>query len=256
MFNKRGVSMKLNGSLAKARKYIESHSKLRDEFAEKKIVKPGPCITISRQCGIDTESLCENLITSFNLIKTDDTAEWAVFDKNLIEKVIKDHDLPERLNKFLSEEKISTINSMLNELLGVHPPILKLVHKTSSTILKLAQVGNVIIVGRGANIITSHLKNTFHVRLIAPKNIRRKNIEKKLNVTRKEAEEILEREDKARKEYIETYFRKDIDDPLLYDVVINTAKLDEDMLMKILRDMIVERFPKFFKKEIEIYQFA
>ncbi len=246
--------MKLNGSLAKARKYIESHSKLRNEISTRKSVKPGPCITISRQCGIDTENICEKLVAIFNQMKSENTAEWAVFDKNLIEKVIEDHDLPERINKFLTEEKISTVNAMLNELLGVHPPILKLVHKTSSTILKLAQVGNVIIVGRGANIITSHFKNTFHIRLIAPKNVRRRNIERKLNVTRKEAEEILESEDKSRREYIETYFRKDIDDPLLYDVMINTAKLDEDLLVKFLRDMIVEKFPKFFNKEIEIYQ--
>ncbi len=247
--------MKLDGALAKARKYIDSHSKLRDESVSRKSVKPGPCITISRQCGIDTTDLCEKLVAIFNQLKSENTAEWAFFDKNLIEKVIKDHDLPERINKFLSEEKISTVNAMLNELLGVHPPILKLVHQTSSTILKLAQVGNVIIIGRGANIITSHLRNTFNIRLIAPKNIRIRNLEKQLNVSRKEAAEILEREDKARKEYIETYFRKDIDDPLLYDVVLNTAKLDVDLLVKMLRDMIVERFPKHFNKEIEIFQF-
>ncbi len=248
--------MELNGSLAKARKYIESHSKLQEENLTKKTVKPGPCITISRQCGIDTTSICEKLVTVFNNLKSEETAEWAFFDKNLIEKVIKDHDLPERINKFLSEEKISTVNAMLNELLGVHPPILQLVHKTSETILKLAQVGNVIIVGRGANIITSHFKNTFHIRLIAPKNFKVKKVEKKFGVGRKEALEILEKEDKARKEYIETYFRKDINDPLLYDAVLNVAKFDEDLLVKILRDMIVERFPKYFNKEIEIYQIS
>ncbi len=249
------MNVKTDGSLAKARKYIESHSKLREEIQPKRPVKPGPCITISRQSGIDTEVICEKLVDIFNRIRAEDTAEWAAFDKNLIEKVIKDHDLPERINKFLSEEKISTVNAMLNELLGVHPPILKLVHKTSGTILKLAQMGNVIIVGRGANIITSHLKNTFHIRLIAPEDVRRKNLQTKLGVGKKEAKEIMEREDIARKEYIETYFRKDIDDPLIYDAVINMNKLDDEMVVRMLKDMIIDKFPKFFEPHSEVYQF-
>ena len=46
--------------------------------------------------------------------------------------------------------------------------MLVLVHKTAKTILQLAEMGNVIIIGRGANVVTAHMNNIFHVRLVAP----------------------------------------------------------------------------------------
>ena len=145
---------------AKAKKYVDYHSKLTDkEIIQLKKKYPGPCLTVSRQCGIDTSKLCESLVKEFsNYYQTN----WAYFDKQLINKVISDHKLPERMQKFLSEEKVSTFSQMLNELLGIHPPILQLVKNMIRTVLNLGELGNVILVGRGSNIITSHLKNSFH----------------------------------------------------------------------------------------------
>ena len=42
---------------------------------------------------------------------------------------------------------------------------------------------------------------------------------------RKEASEYVQREDQGRKRYVEKYFESDIDDPLLYDLVINTDRV-------------------------------
>lgn len=43
-----------------------------------------------------------------------------------------------------------------------------LVQHTTRTILWLAGMGRIILVGRGANVITARLPNGFHVRLVAP----------------------------------------------------------------------------------------
>ena len=50
--------------------------------------------------------------------------------------------------------------------MGLHPSSWTLVQQTNATILQLAQMGNVILVGRGATVITSKLNNVFHVRLV------------------------------------------------------------------------------------------
>ena len=240
--------MQLSGSLSKARKYVESHAKLREDTSTRKKIKPGPCLTISRQCGINTDKIGNLLVKYFNKRKKEEMGDWAIFDKNLIDKVLNDNDLPERLNKFMTEEKISTMNSMLGELLKVHPPILKLLHKTSSTIFKLAELGNVIIVGRGGNLVTAGLKNTFHIRLVAPQNRRIDEVQKILDISKKDAEKMINHEDKIREEYFQKHFHKDINDPLLYHVVLNVDNFEIDTLIKIIAEMVILKFPMFFKK--------
>ena len=66
------------------------------------------------------------------------------------------------------EDKYRHLSSAVNVLLGLHPSQWSLLHKTTETVLQLARMGKIIIVGRGGNIITLKLKNVFHVRLIAP----------------------------------------------------------------------------------------
>lgn len=88
---------------AKAKKYVDFHSKLSDrEIIQLKKKYPGPCLTISRQCGIDVSKLCENLVKEFSIYYQSD---WAYFDKQLIQKVLLDHNLPERVQKFLQKKK-------------------------------------------------------------------------------------------------------------------------------------------------------
>jgi len=48
------------------------------------------------------------------------------------------------------------------------------------------------------------------------------------HTSHKEALELVRREDLARKRYVRKYFNKDIDDPLLYHLVINTDLVSHD----------------------------
>ena len=151
---------------AKAKNYVEYHSQLTEqEMIQLKKKNPGVTLTISRQSGIDTNILCTKLDENFSDYYQ---TNWVYFDKELFEKVISDHNLPPRIQKFLTEQKVPAFSQMLNELLGIHPPIRKLIHKMASTILNLAEIGNVILIGRGANVISANLKNAYHVRLVAP----------------------------------------------------------------------------------------
>jgi cytidylate kinase len=50
----------------------------------------------------------------------------------------------------------------------------------------------------------------------------------------KAAEKYLHDEDTGRRRYVKTNFEKDIDDPLLYDAVLNTATLGFERTADIL----------------------
>jgi len=240
--------MLVSGAYEKAKLYIEAHSREKEDLQKKKIkVEPGPCITISRQTGAAAGEISELLIELLKPKTKNPQLEWAIFDKNLIEKVIEDHNLPEKLSNYLTEEKHSFLNSMMNELFGIHPSPLRLVHKTTKTILQLAQMGNCIIVGRAANIITRNLEDTYHIRIIAPLKKRIEQVQSYFNFSEDEAKKFIEKEEEKRREYVKHYFHKDIDDPALYDIVINTERHSLEETAQILACAITKKLKKYFK---------
>jgi cytidylate kinase len=80
-------------------------------------------------------------------------------------------------------------------------------------------------VGRGAEVITSRLPFVFHVRLVAPLEKRIQHASQYYNLTDEDAAKMIKDADHARRRYLRRYFDADIDDPLLYDVVLNTGRL-------------------------------
>lgn len=226
---------------AKAKKYADSHEKLTDqEILQLKKKNPGPCLTISRQSGIEVNSICNKLVDIFSTYYSSD---WAYFDKDLIRKVISDHNLSPRIQKYLGEERESVIGQMFNEMLGVHPPMLELVHKMSNTILNLAEIGNIILIGRGSNIITSHLSNAYHIRLVAPLDYRIKTLQATKEITKEWAKNILLKEDNNRKEFLSKTFRKDINNTLLYNLTINISLFTFEELIAIIAETVKQKYP-------------
>ena len=126
---------------------------------------------------------------------------WAVFDRNLVQKVLEDHHLPKRLARFMPEDRISEISDTMDELFGLHPPSWTLVHKTSETILHLAELGNVILIGRGAAVITRKLDYVFDVRLVGSVERRVQHLQEREQLSLKAARELVQREDLGRRRY-------------------------------------------------------
>lgn len=233
----------------KARKYIEMHSKQTEGQNSKKTLKfqQRPCITISRESGSGATEICNKLIVFFQRLYGVSNNNWTIFDKNLIEKVLQDNHLPKTLSNIMSERKYSAIKSIMSELIVGQPGIWSLVHKTIETILQLAQVGNCIILDRGANIITGKVNNTFHVRLVAPLEDRVQHIEKFFDIDRKSALEYIKREEEDRADYLMTYFHKGVNDPTLYHLIINTKLNSPEEAAKIIGEAIVNKFPGMFQ---------
>ena len=245
--------MIVKGALEKAKLYIESHTRDSDQIH--KDIKPGPCITLSRETGAGADRISQAIVEFFQPFTDENSVPWTMFDKNLIEKVLEDHHLPQKLEKYLIEDKLSELKSTMNELFGIHPHTWILVSKTSSTIIQLAQKGNVVIVGRAANVVTARLKNTFHVRLVASMETRIPHVEEIYNLDRKEAVEFIKKEDLARKNYFKKYFNKEIEDPHLYNMIINTDQIPYDKAARMIGLAVTEKFHELFPfKEEKTYE--
>ena len=200
-----------------------------------------PAITISRMTGSGGRTVASELAECLQARAPAD-CRWTVFDRNLIEKVLEDHHLPRRIAQFMPENHKSLFGDVLEEVLGLHPDSWTLVHQTAETILRLAQMGYVILVGRGANIITAGLNNAFHVRLIGSLAKRVERVEKVYDLDRREALRFIHKQDRGRARYLKEHFGKKIDDPLLYHLTINTDCVGHTEAARLIGEAVIQRF--------------
>jgi hypothetical protein len=164
-----------------------------------------------------------------------------VFDHNLMAKVLEDHHLPARLVKFLPEDAHSAVDDVLDELLGLHPPGWMIAHQSIETILNLVRAGNVILVGWGANAVTSELPNVLHVRLVASLERRIARIQTREHLGRDEALAFIECTDRGRARYVKRYFSREVADVLLYGLVVNTDHFSDVEIVRLVGDAVLNR---------------
>ena len=200
-----------------------------------------PFVTVSRQAGAGAETVAGLLAAKLNGQGPQGAQPWTVFDKNLIDRVLADQDLPQEIAKLVEEDKDTTIKAIVGELLGLHPSMWTIFHHTSDTILKLARLGRCIIVGRGGNIVTAKLQGGIHVRLVAPENVRLAHLAKHFGLDEKSAAKYLHEHDEGRRRYVKTNFERDIEDPLLYDAVLNTGLLGFEKTADLLAGMVAAK---------------
>lgn len=199
-------------------------------------------VTISRQSSCGGHVIAERLTEYFRVRSPQETPPWTIFDRDLMEKVLADHQLPARIAMLVPEDRISQIDDILYDLFNLRPTAGLLLKQTAETILHLAELGNVIIFGRGANVVTARLPGVLHVRLVAPLESRVEQRMRKIkNLSRKAALQAIRREDLGRKRYLKQNFNKDIDNPLLYHLVINTSLFTPDAVAQLIGDLVLKR---------------
>jgi cytidylate kinase len=183
-------------------------------------------VTISRMAGCGAVFVAEKVAKYLDEHATIPGVKWTIFDRQLMIKVLEDHKLPTYLLKILPEDRTSYVQDTLADIFNVHPTADKMVKLIAETVLRLAEAGNAIIVGRGANIVTAKMPHVLHVRLVADLDDRIERVCQEYNKTPVEARRYCLEEDPARTRYMKSYFSTDINDPLHYHFVINTSRIN------------------------------
>ena len=102
----------------------------------------------------------------------------------------------------------------------------KLSRYTAEEILELASRGNVLIRGWGAAQLLRSIPNVLCVRVCAPMRFRTQVLMKRLGMEDQGlASREIERNDAAHARTIQAFFAADWEDPLNYDIVLNTARV-------------------------------
>jgi cytidylate kinase len=98
------------------------------------------------------------------------------------------------------------------------------------------KAGNLVILGRGGQMLLRDCTDVLHVRVEAPLEERIQTVREKLLETgpddrdmieaRRAARELIDSRDEAAADYLKRYYGVDWADPLLYHVVINTGRVE------------------------------
>lgn len=214
--------------------------KSRGDLAEK---SPGPVITISRASGARGRTIAATLVQRLvALHSVPRHLPWTLFNQNLIQHVIEEHGLPERTAEFFREDRApEDIRSIIGEILGLHPGVYNTRVKTAETIRRLGEAGNTVIVGRGGNFITADIERSVHVRLVGSEAVRASHVARREGISHERAILMIHQIDQARRRYIKRVFRKNIDDPVDYDLVLNTDHFSDEEAADLIIAALLQR---------------
>ncbi|MHB8993851.1 MAG: cytidylate kinase-like family protein [Armatimonadota bacterium] len=206
----------------------------RTESDEKKVVTASPVITISRNMG-------SGGITTGQLIA--EKLNFAYYDKEVIEQIAAETGSSSEHIARYDERPRDVVSSMMLNLLDSRnvgdTVYLRALHRVMKSI---AKEGRAVIVGRGGGCV---LHDAVRVRLVAPFDIRAQRMAMVRDITEKEAEQIVLASDHDKKRFLRHFFGCDVNDPMLYDLVINTGTLSLDHAA----DLIVARVRQTWKEE-------
>jgi cytidylate kinase len=191
-------------------------------------------VTLSRESGSGAHEIAEQLAARLQSAEPAGRRPWTVFDKELVTKVLEDHHFPARMSECIPEDRRTELQDAVEEFFGLRPPSWTLIQYTSETILRLVELGNVILIGRGANVVTRAHPEVLHIRLAGSEDKRAARIAAARKISRKAALEALRAEDRGRARYLKKYFNAAIDDPLLYHTTLNTDLITEERVVDLL----------------------
>lgn len=184
-------------------------------------------ITIGRQYGSMGRMIGKKLAETLGIPYYDkEILSLAAKNSGICEELIHEHD--EKPNQSLLFSIVSNFRTG-NDLSSLQVD-LPLNHKIFlaqfDAIKKIAAEGSCVIVGRCADYVLRDNKNAIHIFVYADLETRVKNAAEYLQVDKKEAQRIVQKNDKERNNYYNYFSGRKWGESTHYDLCINTTHLD------------------------------
>lgn len=97
--------------------------------------------------------------------------------------------------------------------------------RAHSVVYKVAKQGRGLIFGHGSQILLQDFSCALHIRIYAPEKTRIHNLITKRGFNQTDAKKIIHRRDDKLNGFFQYAFWMDYNDPILYDLIINTGKI-------------------------------
>ncbi len=159
---------------------------------------------------------------------------WEVFDKDLVDRIANRFQLSRVMLELVDETQSNWVYDVLGTWMDRNIiPHEKYVAHLGRIVLAVVRNQNCVMVGRGVQFLLPR-KNGLAVRLIASQKYRIEQITRRMKLNNAEAKRFIQETDRGRGEFVRRYFHRDIDDPHLYDLVINVEQLGVDAAIDLI----------------------
>lgn len=220
-------------------------------------------ITLSRQMGSGGDEIALRVCQALGCqlftkaLVMESAAKEGIFDSDMIDYNEDNHKVSDFLNHLfnqsLAEQYQSTWiegTALTNSYLETTPYEEKALELVRKAVWIAYQRGNMLIVGRGGQVILMNQPDVLHVRVVAPIELRAERLVHSRVVEGPAAgaevetapgvdlSERIRARDAASADYVRRFYHYDWDDPLLYHLVINTGRVSIDQAVLMIAAMI------------------
>lgn len=192
----------------------------------------GPCITLARQAGAGGRALAEQLGQSL---------DWPVLGSEIVDLIAETFQLDGAILHLLDDAKANWVREVLGDLMPHQVINLDTyVHHLGKVMRLVALHGKIILLGRGAQFFLP-ADSGIAIRLVASTEDRVRRIRAAEHIDDEGARNLIEDIDHRRAHFAEHYFGRDVEDPTLYDLVLNRSKLTDEELSETILSLCRQR---------------
>ena len=198
-------------------------------------------VTISRHFGAGGHTLGERLCERFDL---------RLVDASVVDRLAREARLSPNWLTAMEKEASSTLLSVISTVVsrGIfykHPGSpaerddrQKYIAFLTQIFTALANEGGHVIVGRGAQLILKGHPKAVHVLLVADYESRVAFLVGHHKISRSEAVKTIRAREKERAALASRLFEADMDDPSLYQIVLNTSLMPYDWVIETVSQLV------------------
>jgi cytidylate kinase len=192
-------------------------------------------VTISRTLGSYGKEIAQELAGLLNI---------GLFDRETLGKLMIEKGQSMQLFDKFDEKKPSFWDNFTTDR-DRYANFIKL------AVYNFVKNGSGLILGRGGQCLLGTIPGTFSVRIVAPEEQRIQRLKEKYSCDSGNAKHIMHKSDHERAGFHRFFFNANWEDASLYDLVINTRKLDISEAAKNLADIIGKSIKKEDTKTAE-----
>jgi hypothetical protein len=176
----------------------------------------GPWVAISRQAGSQGSELAVAVAGRLG---------WRTYDREILAAIAEETRRDEVVLRRFDERAVREFDEYLAPLIVPDDPgQARYLVEMTRVIARLAQEGRAVFVGRGARCILNPACG-LSVRVIGPSDARAAEVARAGGVSLEDARRLVVENDEAQRAFIRQVFRKEIDDPAGFDLVVNVSAI-------------------------------
>jgi cytidylate kinase len=196
-----------------------------------------PVITISRQFGAGGKTLTDQLAARLG---------YGVANEEIIDKLAQSTKLStDSIRSFEVEEdgkfQVTPSTGFIRRIFDTSKNFMdeqQYVKLLNRLIPQIADKGNIIILGRGAQFILQDRKDVVHILLLADETDRVKFMQAHYDLTLEDAHQAVIKQGKRRLKLMKLFNSADYDQPVHYDLVLNMSKLNIDRAVDLICTLV------------------